>query len=288
MGQIDTVEQFLASIPAEVIATQAVMCGSYSRALFHWEQFIRQKRPLIPSARPIREGSDDEDLYEKLLDVYAQMDEPDGFEGISAHLPILNETQEAIQHVKGGRWTAAQAWYELQLTDQPADVDIQEKLLGCLRETGKYAPLLRYADSFVKTHDASPEGEEAAARLFSSIVEAQWVTGDMKGLVGRLSSVPQKACDDFNVGIAKVLGALRDQDNESAADLLVALRTRVTQGMNVASTASVQSSHDQLRKLHVLYEIDAIRNLPPERSQLDEMHATLNRRLTVVGSYISD
>lgn len=68
-AQIDIVEKFLASIPAEVIASQAVVCGSYARALFHWEQYIRQKRPLIPSSRPPQKESEDEALYNRLHDI---------------------------------------------------------------------------------------------------------------------------------------------------------------------------------------------------------------------------
>lgn len=106
-AQIDTVERFLASIPADLIATRAVMCGSYARALFNWEQHIRRQRPLIASARPPEPGSDDEILYNKLQDIYGQIDEPDGLEGISAHLRFLSDEQQAIQHAKAGRWSAS-------------------------------------------------------------------------------------------------------------------------------------------------------------------------------------
>jgi serine/threonine-protein kinase ATR len=74
-----------------------------------------------------------ETLYERLQEIYTQIDEPDGIEGISAHLHVLNIDQQIIEHRKAGRWTAAQSWYELLLNDRPEDVDVQVNLLTCLR-----------------------------------------------------------------------------------------------------------------------------------------------------------
>jgi serine/threonine-protein kinase ATR len=118
-------------IPAEVISRRAVECKSYARALFHWEQYIRQGRN---ASKP----PDMEPLFTRLQDIYTQIDEPDGIEGISAHLQVLNIDQQILQHRKAGRWTAAQSWYEIQLTEQPDDVDVQVNLLTCLRESGQH------------------------------------------------------------------------------------------------------------------------------------------------------
>ncbi|KAI7639478.1 hypothetical protein KC322_g20907, partial [Hortaea werneckii] len=83
MGQIEELERFLSKMPAEALATRAMECGAHARALFNWEQHIRQKRRIIPS--PLM-SKRDESLYEKLQDIYASIDEPDGLEGIGAHL----------------------------------------------------------------------------------------------------------------------------------------------------------------------------------------------------------
>ena len=285
MAQIATLERFLASIPADVIATQAVTCGSYARALFHWEQYIRQERPLIPSARPAQQISDDELLYDKLQDIYAQIDEPDGLEGISAHLPFLNEDQQAIQHAKAGRWTAAQAWYELQLSEDPRDVELEERLLGCLRATGRYAPLLRYADSFVNATSTTSDSEEVKARLLPAMVEAQWMTGDMVALKSRLQYTAEDPTD-FNVGMANLLAEVDNQNQELVAERIASLRKLVTQSMTVARTSSVQTCHDDLKKLHVLQEVEMLSGA--DQATAETMIATLERRLSIVGSYVSD
>ena len=113
--QISSVEAILAIIPTDVISRRAVECKSYSRALFHWEQFIRQQRQQNQIAN---RTVDLELMYERLQEIYTQIDEPDGIEGISTHLQVLNIDQQILEHRKAGRWTAAQSWYELQLTEK--------------------------------------------------------------------------------------------------------------------------------------------------------------------------
>ena len=144
-SQIKRVEQLLSWIPAEVISRRAVECKSYSRALFHWEQYIRQRRTQAKD----NEHPNLEPLYERLQDIYTQIDEPDGIEGISAHLHVLNIEQQVVEHRKAGRWVAAQSWYELQLNKDPEDSDVQVNLLTCLKESGQHGMALAIPIGFV-------------------------------------------------------------------------------------------------------------------------------------------
>lgn len=132
---VSSVEAIFNQIPADVISRRAVECKSYARALFHWEQYIRQeKQKAIDANRAIQL----EPYYERLQEIYTQIDEPDGIEGISAHLQVLNIDQQILEHRKAGRWTAAQSWYEMLLTERPDDIDIQRNLLTCLKESGQH------------------------------------------------------------------------------------------------------------------------------------------------------
>ena len=133
--KVQKVEQVLNMIPAKVISRRAVECKSYARALFHWEQYIRQRKISIRSTKQIE---DLEPLYKRLQDIYTQIDEPDGIEGISAHLQVLNIDQQILEHRKAGRWTAAQSWYELLLTKKPNDLEVQFNLLTSLKESGQH------------------------------------------------------------------------------------------------------------------------------------------------------
>lgn len=132
---VSAVESLLRLIPAKVISKRAVECGSYARALFHWEQYYREEQQKAETA-----GEDfvKDDLLQHLQHIYAQIDEPDSIEGISAHLLVLNPEQQIMEHRKAGRWTAAQTWYELALAEKPNDPETQVNLLTCLKESGQY------------------------------------------------------------------------------------------------------------------------------------------------------
>jgi serine/threonine-protein kinase ATR len=127
------VEHILQMIPAEAMSRRAVECKNFARALFYWEQYIREQKTRIKDA-----DHGLEPLYERLQDIYTQIDEPDGIEGISAHLQVLNIDQQVLEHRKAGRWTAVQSWYELLLTERPQDVDVQFNLLSSLKESGQH------------------------------------------------------------------------------------------------------------------------------------------------------
>lgn len=132
-SQIESVENLLSSIPPEIISKRAVECKSFSKALFHWEQYIRKCKPHGES----QERSSLEPLYQRLQDIYSQIDEPDGIEGISSHLSALDIDQQILEHRKAGRWATAQSWYELQLEKEPDNVDAQWNLVTCLKESGQ-------------------------------------------------------------------------------------------------------------------------------------------------------
>ena len=134
--QIQAVEGLLDTIPAEIISRRAVECRSFARALFHWEQFIRQQKNITKAQG---EKTSLEVLYQRLQDIYTQIDEPDGIEGISANLQILNIDQQVLEHRKAGRWAAAQSWYELQLNERPNDINVQFNLLTSLKESGQHS-----------------------------------------------------------------------------------------------------------------------------------------------------
>lgn len=129
--EIAKINAVLGMIPPEIIATRALECKSYSRALFYWEQHIRSVKKATISPEQ------DTALLERLQEIYSQIDEPDGIEGISAHMQVVDINQQILGHRKAGRWTAAQSWYEIQLAEKPEDVDVQMNLLTCLRESGQ-------------------------------------------------------------------------------------------------------------------------------------------------------
>jgi serine/threonine-protein kinase ATR len=134
-AQIRNIEIVLEEIPPDLISSRAIECRSYSRALFHWEQYIRQMN---------EEKGDKDNLLARLQSIYTQIDEPDGIEGISAQMHTLNVDQQILEQQKAGSWAAAQNWYEIQLQERPEDCTLQVNLLTCLKETGQIGEWVRH------------------------------------------------------------------------------------------------------------------------------------------------
>ncbi|KAJ9198046.1 hypothetical protein DTO164E3_5302 [Paecilomyces variotii] len=277
-AQIQSVENLLSQIPAEVISKRAVECKSFSRALFHWEQYIRQRKARSEKQEPTKLGP----LYQRLQDIYTQIDEPDGIEGISAHLHVLNIDQQVLEHRKSGRWTAAQSWYELQLDKEPNNNDAQLNLLTCLKDSGQLDALLNQFEVFEKSG-------ASLARLLPFAVEAAWTTSKWDKLDHYLQICVQQNAGNFSIGIGSALSALRQGKKAAFKKIIEQLRYSVARSLTSNSIASLQSCHDSALQLHALTEIESIANIDSDegvdRSNILEV---LDRRLDVLGGYLSD
>lgn len=135
-GSVSRIQKILDDIPAELISQRAVDCNEYARALFHLEQHAQKLE------QDKKEPGDRTRLLEQLQDIYANIDEPDGLDGISAHVHALDINQQILSHKKAGRWTAAQTWYEIQLAEKPDNADVHFELLHCLKQAGQYGGCL--------------------------------------------------------------------------------------------------------------------------------------------------
>ncbi|EAU37733.1 hypothetical protein ATEG_02771 [Aspergillus terreus NIH2624] len=278
LAHIKAVESLLASIPAEIISKRAVECKSFSRALFHWEQYIRQYK--IQSRK--QTNANMEPLYQRLQDIYSQIDEPDGIEGISANLHVLNIDQQVLEHRKAGRWATAQSWYELQLEKEPNNSDAQWNLFTCLKESGQQEAILTRFEILRKT--------DSVSKLLPFAVEASWITGNWEKLQDYLRLSPQRDTGDFNTGIGSALEAYRNGNKEQLGNILNGLRLTVAKSLTANAVNSLQSCHDSMLKLHALTEVEAIVGFRGDQTNaaLSELHDALNRRLDVLGGHISD
>ena len=131
-SQISTVESVVLCVPADIIAQRAIECGSYARALFHWENHIRER-----SERGQLDVQAHDEMYRRLQSIYSEIDEPDGMDGIAAYISALTPEQQAAQDLRAGRWSAAQSWYEIELAHNPDDRDMRVGLLTCLQRSGQ-------------------------------------------------------------------------------------------------------------------------------------------------------
>lgn len=295
-SHIKAVEFLLNMIPPEVISKRAVECKSYSRALFHWEQYIRKcKNP----ANRQDDSVEIEPLYQRLQEIYSQIDEPDGIEGISAHLHVLNIDQQVLEHRKAGRWATAQSWYELQLEKEPGNNDAQWNLLTCLKESGQQGKFPKHLglsqhythslDAIITRFEVLKENGLAPSRLIPFAVEASWITGRWAKLHNYLQTCQEHDTGEFSIGIGSALNAFRQGDKKMFKNIINNLRLNVAKTVTANSSASLQSCHDSIFKLHALAEVECIVNSGNEgANSASVIWDTLSRRLDVLGGYITD
>ncbi len=265
-AQIRSMERVLESIAPDILAQRALECHSYSRALFHWEQHIRKSKQ-----------DDIEADLQRLQDIYAQIDEPDGIEGISARIHVLDIEQQVLEHKKAGRWTAAQSWYEMQLIAHPEDNDIQKNLMECLKESGQYDALIHHFDG-IKTRSGNP-----SVMLAPYAIEAAWVTSRWDLLAGY---IPPGGGSDFASHIAELMLAVKNDDKARALQLLSDIYRATASELNSSNVSSFQASHGTLLRLHVLNDVQLIAaTLKDDRVGVLDV---LKGRLDVLGSNVGD
>ncbi|KAI9681820.1 MAG: serine/threonine-protein kinase M1 [Trizodia sp. TS-e1964] len=279
IADIRHVEQILYLIPAEIMSRRAVECKSYARGLFYWEQHIRHQKEQITERDT---ESSLQPLFERLQYIYTQIDEPDGIEGISAQLQVLDIDQQILEHRKAGRWTAAQTWYELQLAEKPGDIEVQLNLLTCLKESGQHDVLLNQIEGFNQTELISP-------KLLPYAVEAAWVTGKWSTLQKHLAKHPDALDADFNVNIAKALVKLYKKELPEFSDTIKRLFEHTARGLSAETAATLPLCHGTLLKLHVLTEIEMISGVGASNfKNRNALLRCLDNRLGIVGSFLSN
>jgi serine/threonine-protein kinase ATR len=140
--------------------------------------------------------------------------------------------------------------------------------------------------------DAFHASNSLSSSTLPFAAEAAWSAGKWEQLERVLKSSPSRDANtflDFNVGVGRALLALRRKDNAEFKAIIAALRGSLAAGLSPSSTASIQACHDQLVKLHALYELEAISGATtteiPDRAVILE---NLDRRLDIIGAYTSD
>lgn len=127
---IELVENLITALDRKLLSQRAMDCKEYARALFFLEPYMEERHNMSPEEL--------EPLAQTIQSIYTQVDDPDGLEGISARVVNISLDQQALNHRKAGRWTAAQSWYEIRLAESPGDTNVQVDLLTCLRESGQH------------------------------------------------------------------------------------------------------------------------------------------------------
>src|SRR5277367_112109 len=138
-GQLLRVDSILSSIDQHLMAKAALQCKAYARSLMNFERQIMVLQANSPESKDLPV------YYERLHEIYAHLDEPDGMEGVSTLILSPSLEHQIRQHERTGRWTSAQSCWEVSLQQNPDNLESHIGLLKCLRNLGHFGKRLRDA-----------------------------------------------------------------------------------------------------------------------------------------------
>lgn len=125
------IDNVFESLPQNMLADAAYNAKSHARALLNYERILYQ----IGSRQSI---SQKQNYYERMHSIYAELNEPDGMEGVSVSIISPSLEHQIREHEMTGRWTSAQSCWEVQLQLEPENPASHLGLLRCLRNLGHY------------------------------------------------------------------------------------------------------------------------------------------------------
>ncbi|XAO25645.1 hypothetical protein I312_104473 [Cryptococcus bacillisporus CA1280] len=217
------VEGVLSSIETELMAHAALQSKAYARSLRSFEERIIQLR------KERKDTAELQTYFERLHQIYAELDEPDGMEGVSAFVISPSLEHQIREHESTGRWTSAQSCWEVRLQQSPDDPTLHVGLLKCLRNLGHY---------------------DWSLQLAPFAAEAAWIIGDW-------DTVRQVGPDCPPIGQA--LLALHEDDDLSS--VLTRVRREVGAGITGKGYTPV---YEALLQLHLVQEIAMIQDTKKE------------------------
>lgn len=236
-------EQFQ-GISQELMAQAALQCRAYARSLLNFEQRIRTLRDA---------GAKDQDLqshYEAMHTIYANLDEPDGMEGISTKVISPSLEHQIREHESTGRWTAAQSCWEVRLQQRPDSSDLHMGLLRCLRSLGHYDTMRTHIRGVLSVH---PDWDELLAPFY---VEGSCILSDW----AEVGKVLARGNDDQSPehATARVMLAMHHNDSVTFTKAMKDARRLLGKPIIAAGKDSYVTVYDSVAQLHMLHELSII------------------------------
>lgn len=151
------VDQLISSIDKELMANAAMKSRSFARSLRSFEERVIHLR-----TREHKANKDLQTYFESLHEIYAELDEPDGMEGVSAFVVAPSLELQIREHESTGRWTSAQSCWEVRLQQSPEDLKLHVGLLKCLKNLGHYGKLFGVAVTADIRYSAHPYSRRAS------------------------------------------------------------------------------------------------------------------------------
>jgi serine/threonine-protein kinase ATR len=149
--------------------------------------------------------------------------------------------------------------------------------------------MLTNADALLNQFEVFEKSGASLPKVLPFAVEAAWTTSKWDKLDHYLKICAQQNISNFSTGVGSALSSLRRGEKPAFKKIIEQLRYSVARSLTSSSIASLQSCHDNALQLHALTEIESIANMGfDENCDRSNIIEVLNRRLDILGGYISD
>ncbi|KAI0053695.1 hypothetical protein FA95DRAFT_478808 [Auriscalpium vulgare] len=241
--QLLRVDSVLSSIDQNLMAKAAFQCKAYARSLMSFERHVADLKDRQADSAEI------EYCYERLHEIYANIDEPDGMEGISSLIMSPTLEHQIREHESTGRWTSAQSCWELRLQQSPDNLDYHIGLLRCLRNLGHYDSLRTHVKGVLtRNPDWKPE-------LAPFQVESAWMIGDWADVQSLASEWDAKTP---SMVMTRLLLAMRAEEPEAIKDALSQARLVLGHPISASGAREYRHSYETVLNLHLVHEVEMI------------------------------
>ncbi|KAF9584971.1 serine/threonine-protein kinase M1, partial [Lunasporangiospora selenospora] len=243
---LGNIQAHLASISHNVIAMAAFRCKAYARALLHHEQHIRNLRQS-PSLGELELQA----MYEKYQEIYLNLDEPDGIEGISGLITSGSMNQGLLFCESAGRWDEALEYYQLGINSEPGHLDNYIGLYKSYESLGQFDALSARVNSDIRSN---PQWEQ---RLSDYRIGSAWKLQEWDYLEMALS---RSTIESFESGVGQLMVDMRYNRAQEFNEHLQQVRSMLIGPLAAASMESYSRAYDLVVKLHMLRELEVAFN----------------------------
>ncbi|KAI4897685.1 hypothetical protein NFI96_015723 [Prochilodus magdalenae] len=233
------VVSFLNGIPQDALAKASFRSKAYTRAVMHFESFIREKKHNV------------QDHLTFLQALYAAMHEPDGVRGVNAlrkEEPSLRE--QILQHESIGLLRESTACYDRAIQLESDQIVHYHGVMSSMLGLGQLSTVMTQVNGVLANR---PQWK---SDLNTYRVEAAWKLSKWDLLEDYLAS--DHKSNTWGVRLGQMLLAAKKQDSEAFCEKLKLARKEQVVPLSAASfeCGTYQRGYEYIVRLHMLSELE--------------------------------
>ncbi|XP_060762548.1 serine/threonine-protein kinase ATR isoform X2 [Neoarius graeffei] len=238
-SEYQCVVSFLNRIPQDVLAKASFRSKAYTRAVMHFEAFIRKKQQNI------------QDHLSFLQALYAAMHEPDGVRGVNALRKEETSLREQIlEHESIGLLRESTACYDRAMQLEPDQIVHYHGVMSSMLGLGQLSTVMTQVNGVLASR---PRWK---SDLNAYRVEAAWKLAKWDLVEDYLAS--DEKSNTWGVRLGQMLLSAKKQDSECFYEKLKLARREQVVPLSAASfeCGTYQRGYEYIVRLHMLSELE--------------------------------